>query len=68
MWRRLSFGLVLGLLVGTAGGVAPLPPGLSALARPMPMPDFRLPDLSGNPVQAADLQGKVVLIRFWATW
>ena len=33
-----------------------------------PMPEFFAKDLQGNPISSADLQGKVVLIDFWATW
>jgi peroxiredoxin len=32
------------------------------------MPVFELPDPDGNPVRSADLQGKVVVVRFWASW
>jgi peroxiredoxin len=32
------------------------------------MPEIGLKDLSGNPVTAASLAGKVVVIDFWATW
>ena len=31
-------------------------------------PNFTLQDLSGNEVNLADFQGKVVLLDFWATW
>jgi cytochrome c biogenesis protein CcmG, thiol:disulfide interchange protein DsbE len=31
-------------------------------------PDFRLPDLNGNPVQLSDYRGQVVVLNFWATW
>ncbi|HEY6838268.1 MAG TPA: TlpA disulfide reductase family protein [Geobacteraceae bacterium] len=31
-------------------------------------PDFTLKDLAGNDVHLKDLQGKVVLVNFWATW
>ncbi|WP_245860639.1 peroxiredoxin family protein [Candidatus Chloroploca asiatica] len=33
-----------------------------------PAPDFTLLDLTGQPVQLADLRGQVVLINIWATW
>ncbi len=35
---------------------------------PQKVPAFALRDLSGNPVSSADLNGKVVLLNFWATW
>lgn len=31
-------------------------------------PQFSLSDLSGNPVQLAQLRGKVVVVDFWASW
>jgi peroxiredoxin len=31
-------------------------------------PDFLLPALDGEPVRLSDLQGRPVLINFWATW
>jgi peroxiredoxin len=33
-----------------------------------PAPAFELPDLDGRPVKLAELQGKVVVLNFWATW
>jgi thiol-disulfide isomerase/thioredoxin len=33
-----------------------------------PAPDFKLTNLDGNEVHLAGLQGKVVLLDFWATW
>ncbi len=33
-----------------------------------PAPDFQLTDLKGNPLVLSSLQGKVVLLDFWATW
>jgi thiol-disulfide isomerase/thioredoxin len=32
------------------------------------MPSFTLTDLSGAPVSTKDLEGRVVLVEFWATW
>jgi peroxiredoxin len=32
------------------------------------MPAFELPDANGETIRSADLQGKVVVVRFWATW
>ena len=44
-----------------------------ALKRPMVKvgsvaPDFVLEDLDGKPVRLSDLQGKIVVINFWASW
>jgi cytochrome c biogenesis protein CcmG/thiol:disulfide interchange protein DsbE len=33
-----------------------------------PAPDFKLTDLSGNPIQLSDYRGKVVWVTFWASW
>jgi peroxiredoxin len=33
-----------------------------------PAPNFQLRDMSGQAVSLSDLQGKVVLLNFWATW
>jgi thiol-disulfide isomerase/thioredoxin len=35
---------------------------------PDPAPDFKLTALDGKPITLATLQGKVVLLNFWATW
>ena len=32
------------------------------------MPDFALTDLQGDPARFADLEGRVVVLNFWATW
>ena len=53
-------------IVGTSFALDPfraLPPGQQP-----PAPTFTLPDHRGIPVHSADLQGKVVVVRFWATW
>ena len=41
---------------------------MQAPSEPASLPTFELPDADGNLVRAADLQGKVVVARFWATW
>ena len=41
----------------------------SAIETPVPaLPSFALTDLDGRPVTADDLEGKAVLVEFWATW
>jgi peroxiredoxin len=42
--------------------------GASARTVAKPAPAFELPDLSGGKVSLASLQGKVVVLDFWATW
>lgn len=70
-WWLLLFGLmaVWGLpSAGTSGEAADLPSGLSEVSPALPMPAFRLPALNGATMESAALQGKVVVVRFWATW
>lgn len=67
----VMIGLCSAVLLGDATARAadvPLapPPELTAMAQPMP--DFSLPAVDGTTIRAADLQGKVVVVRFWATW
>lgn len=45
-----------------------LPAGLTAPAQPTTMPDFQLPQVNGTMFHTADVRGKIVLMRFWATW
>ncbi len=37
-------------------------------AKPMPLPDFALEELSGKIVPIKDSRGSVLLLHFWATW
>jgi len=41
---------------------------LTALAKPLPAPDFALKDMDDESYSFADYRGKVVLLNFWATW
>ena len=50
------------------GGNATPPAGLIAVNPATPMPSFQLPAVDGSTVTSADLQGRVVIVRFWATW
>ena len=51
-----------------AKAVATPPPGLVTPSLSAPLPAFRLEAVGGTTVQATDLLGKVVVVRFWATW
>jgi cytochrome oxidase Cu insertion factor (SCO1/SenC/PrrC family) len=65
----LAFVLTLGLMASDARAEQATPPqGLVAVDSSVPMPEFSLPSLDGAPVNSAGLQGKVVVVRFWATW
>jgi cytochrome oxidase Cu insertion factor (SCO1/SenC/PrrC family) len=47
----------------------PTPPeGLAAPSPSTSLPVFELPDANGETIRSADLQGKVVVVRFWASW
>lgn len=73
MYRQLFTTLIAGMLVcglssvrGTAFAVEAfraLPP-----EQRHPAPAFALPDHQGTSVNLSDLRGKVVVVRFWATW
>ena len=40
----------------------------AAVKRGMPLPDFRLFSVNGEPVSSQGLKGSVVILDFWATW
>jgi cytochrome oxidase Cu insertion factor (SCO1/SenC/PrrC family) len=64
-----SLALRLALTEGTAiGQPVELPMGLAEVKPAMPMPTFTLPDANGAAFESSNLQGKVVVVRFWATW
>ena len=44
------------------------PAGLTDASPPTPMPAFQLPAVDGSTLSSTQLQGKVVVVRFWATW
>lgn len=55
-------------LLQAASAVLPLPANLTAVAPPASIPPFSLFSPRDTPIRSADLQGKVAVIRFWATW
>lgn len=65
----LLVGGILGALVllggpaGNASGSRRLPPTVGS-----PVKDFQLDTLDGSTLRLSDLQGKSVVINFWATW
>jgi len=38
------------------------------LKEPKPLPDLAFETLDGKPAKLSDLEGKVVVLNFWATW
>jgi cytochrome oxidase Cu insertion factor (SCO1/SenC/PrrC family) len=70
LWLLLLFGSLLTLSpLDFHAAEQPNPPeGLTVPSPSASMPMFELPDANGETVRSADLQGKVVVVRFWATW
>ena len=71
VWLGLiaAFVLTLHPMHADAAEGPALPQGMKAPSEATTLPAFELPDPDGNTVRAADLlEGKVVVVRFWATW
>ena len=70
--RLLTARIMTGLLIGLCGWIVSTPALESFRTLPPgnqpPAPVFTLPDHHGVPQHSADLQGKIVVVRFWATW
>lgn len=69
----LASGLLLGVLLGATIFISGNPAGSSIRNSQIPeigkkFPDFTLEKLSGEKLAFADLQGKPVVVNFWATW
>ena len=70
LWLLLLLGglLTLNPLGIRAAEQPTLPEGLTAPSPSTSLPMFELPDANGATIRSADLQGKVVVVRFWASW
>ena len=70
LWLLLLLGGLLTLSpLGLRAAEQPGPPeGLAAPGPSTSMPAFELPDANGETVRSTALQGKVVVVRFWASW
>ena len=61
-------------MVRSAAGPAPVfaaadrPATIRLAADPSPLPALSMEDLDGRIITTEDLQGKVTLVNFWATW
>lgn len=51
-----------------AEGLFPNATVLAPPSKPTKMPDFEFANLHGGTLKSAELKGKVIVIRFWATW
>jgi hypothetical protein len=69
LFLMAGLALLLGSSAEIATGEPPKPPmGLAQVKSPTPMPTFTLPAMNGEAFDSSKLQGKVVVVRFWATW
>jgi thiol-disulfide isomerase/thioredoxin len=79
-WGRLLFYAILITLIFSPTAKAWMLQGIistglfkadikkEAITHPKPVPDFSLSDMNGNIISSNSLQGKIVLINFWASW
>jgi len=74
-WKWMGYVLVIGGMLSLlmACGTKPNAPASNmgfptAMDKGRPAPDFALQDLKGNSLQLADLQGKKVYVKYWASW
>jgi hypothetical protein len=71
LWLFLIVGIAL--MFTTTTGIAinqsvEPPRGLAEVKPATSMPAFSLPGVGGAAFDSSALQGKVVVVRFWATW
>ncbi len=61
---------VLGYGAGAhaAEGLFPLATVMAPPPQPAKMPAFEFANLQGGALKSSEIKGKVLIIRFWATW
>ena len=61
--------IIIAALIALGGGIAAqrFLPSLEKTSATT-LPDFNLPDLSGNQHNISEWRGKILIINFWATW
>ena len=63
------FCLAFGAMGAHAAESASMPPAvMTAPAKPTVLPEFEFANLHGGTLKSSDMKGKVIVIRFWATW
>ncbi len=71
LWSGLVLLLLYSIRTGDASAAQPdymAALGIVSFGDGIDPPDFTLPTADGRSIRLADLQGKVVLLNFWATW
>lgn len=63
---KARFPIILALALGAASCASQAPVDGHGSTRPLP--EFSIQDLDGNLVTNENLDGKVALVNFWATW
>jgi len=54
--------------VHAAEGLFPNPTVMAPPPQPMKLPEFEFANLVGGTLKSSEMKGKVIVIRFWATW
>ncbi len=74
---KIVYRLFLGMVLFTGGCVAGVQaeeglfPGATVMApppQPTKLPEFNFANLQGGSLKSSETKGKVLIIRFWATW
>ena len=66
--KKTGLIIIVALLALLGGMMAKKFLSTAAQTGPTPLPDFNLPDVSGNQHSISEWQGKILVINFWATW
>jgi cytochrome oxidase Cu insertion factor (SCO1/SenC/PrrC family) len=51
-----------------AEGLFPSATVMAAPKQPTKLPEFEFANLHGGTLKSSEMKGKVIIIRFWATW
>jgi hypothetical protein len=60
---------LMAAVVTQAADAPNLPPAvLAPPPQPTKMPEFEFANLQGGTLKSSEMKGKVIVVRFWATW